>query len=146
LTLPRFSTPPRQGAYSAIWPGGSQPVSSANRLPRVVASGAPAPPSRPRPLRLRYRGPQDAGTGVWVGGPGSAGGVPGPTGRWHGCLGGGTRVCGWGGPGLRVGGSGSAGGGSGCQGGRERAILDPLPPSACLPRATRAPLEVDLIE
>jgi len=110
LTLPRFSTPPRQGAYSAIWPGGSQPVSSANRLPRVVASGAPAPPSRPRPLRLRYRGPQDAGTGVWVGGPGSAGG------------------------------------GSGCQGGRERAILDPLPPSACLPRATRAPLEVDLIE
>jgi len=50
-----------------------------------------------------------------------------PTGRWYGCLGGGY-------PGLWV-------WGSRVQGGRERAILDPLPPSACLPRATRCPFE-----
>jgi len=76
----RGGRPPPGCRLPPLWPGVSQPVSSANRLPRVVASGAPAPPSRPRPLRLRYRSPQDAGTDVWVVG---------------------TRVSGCGGPGFR---------------------------------------------
>jgi len=65
--------PPGCCLPGAPGPGGlnlqlSHPTPSGRRLRRS------APPSRPRPLRLRYGSPQDAGTGVWVGGPGSLGG------------------------------------------------------------------------